>query len=60
MSEQGDRLGVGMCPGLTSNVISSLKQNGVYTVSDLIAQELEQIASKIRLSCKVRPYVTCG
>ncbi|XP_063810065.1 DNA repair protein RAD51 homolog 4 [Pseudophryne corroboree] len=42
----------GLCPGLTSDIISVLKTNHVKTVVDLVASNLEELARKCSLSYK--------
>ncbi|XP_075051257.1 DNA repair protein RAD51 homolog 4 [Mixophyes fleayi] len=42
----------GLCPGLTSDIISVLKTNYVKTVVDLVASDLEELARKCSLSYK--------
>ncbi|KAM5181625.1 DNA repair protein RAD51 homolog 4 [Mantella aurantiaca] len=42
----------GLCPGLTSDIIASLKRNHVKTVVDLVASNLEELARKCSLSYK--------
>lgn len=42
----------GLCPGLTSEIIATLKRNHVKTVVDLVASDLEELARKCSLSYK--------
>jgi len=55
MCEQLKRLSVDICPGLTSDIILTLQQNGIFTVSELIAQKVEELAVTTHISCKVCP-----
>uniref|UniRef100_A0A8C5N333 DNA repair protein n=1 Tax=Leptobrachium leishanense TaxID=445787 RepID=A0A8C5N333_9ANUR len=42
----------GLCPGLSADMIRSLKMNNVKTVVDLVASDLEELARKCSLSYK--------
>nr|DBA33461.1 TPA: hypothetical protein GDO54_001143 [Pyxicephalus adspersus] len=42
----------GLCPGLTSDIITTLKTNYVKTVVDLVSSDLEELARKCSLSYK--------
>ncbi|XP_069613354.1 DNA repair protein RAD51 homolog 4 isoform X2 [Ranitomeya imitator] len=42
----------GLCPGLTTDIITLLKKNHVRTVVDLVASDLEELARKCSLSYK--------
>ncbi|XP_063154480.1 DNA repair protein RAD51 homolog 4 [Candoia aspera] len=45
-------LRVGLCPGLSAEMVEVLKANGVKTVVDLVSSDLEEIAQKYSLSYK--------
>ncbi|XP_077168302.1 DNA repair protein RAD51 homolog 4 [Paroedura picta] len=45
-------LRVGLCLGLTAEMVQQLKDNGVKTVMDLVSSDLEMIARKCSLSYK--------
>ena len=53
MSEKLSRLAEGICPGLTSNIILTLQNSNIYTVRDLIAEDLERLAITTCISLKV-------
>ncbi|XP_069470998.1 DNA repair protein RAD51 homolog 4 [Ambystoma mexicanum] len=42
----------GLCPGLTAEIISTLKINNIRTVVDLVSSDLEEVARKCCLSYK--------
>ncbi|ETE67053.1 DNA repair protein RAD51-like 4 [Ophiophagus hannah] len=45
-------LRVGLCPGLSDEMVQVLKANGIKTVVDLVSSDLEDIAQKNSLSYK--------
>nr|XP_028564327.1 DNA repair protein RAD51 homolog 4 isoform X3 [Podarcis muralis] len=45
-------LRVGLCPGLTPEMLQHLKTSGIKTVEDLVSSDLEEIAQKCSLSYK--------
>ncbi|XP_078229958.1 DNA repair protein RAD51 homolog 4 isoform X4 [Callithrix jacchus] len=46
-------LRVGLCPGLTQEMIQLLRNRGIKTVVDLVSADLEEVAQKCGLSYKV-------
>ncbi|XP_061461363.1 DNA repair protein RAD51 homolog 4 isoform X2 [Rhineura floridana] len=45
-------LRVGLCPGLTAEMVQLLKTSGINTVVDLVSSDLEEVAQKCSLSYK--------
>uniref|UniRef100_A0A2K5D7J1 DNA repair protein RAD51 homolog 4 n=1 Tax=Aotus nancymaae TaxID=37293 RepID=A0A2K5D7J1_AOTNA len=53
-------LRVGLCPGLTQEMIQLLRSRGIKTVVDLVSADLEEVAQKCGLSYKTQRANSSG